>query len=70
MIGESVLMLNLAEGLPDLDYFQFNLLGGTVNGSIALVKDAADFKAKTALTFSGINFAQIFSPGFFKRRLF
>ena len=66
VIGESMLMLNLAEGLPDLDYFQFNLLGGTVNGSIALVKDSADFKANTALTFSGINFAQIFPRAFSK----
>ncbi len=32
-----MVMLNLDDGLPNMDYFQFNLLGGTINGSIALL---------------------------------
>jgi hypothetical protein len=66
--------LNLDNGLPNLDYFQFNLLGGTINGSIALLKKQVQdpihknktFNVNTALTFSGINFAQFF-PGAFSK---
>ena len=74
IIDESMVMLNLNKGLPNLDYFQFNLLGGTINGSIALFHDKADgplqeknqFNINTALTFSGINFAQFFPKAFSK----
>jgi len=74
IIDESLVMLNLDNGLPNLDYFQFNLLGGTINGSIALLKiksyGPADisnlFHVNTALTFSGINTAKIFPRAFSK----
>jgi len=74
IIDESLVMLNLDNGLPNLDYFQFDLLGGSVNGSIALLKKAANgsgdknyqFNVNTALTFSGINTAQIFPRAFSK----
>jgi hypothetical protein len=74
IIDESMVMLNLDNGLPNLDYFQFNLLGGTINGSIALLKKQVQdpihknktFNVNTALTFSGINFAQFF-PGAFSK---
>ncbi len=70
IIDESMVMLNLNKGLPNLDYFRFNLLGGTINGSIALVKKQAQtknpFHVSTALTFSGINTAQFF-PGAFSK---
>lgn len=70
IIDESMIMLNLTKGLPNLDYFQFNLLGGTVNGSVALVDEKTNkkqpFKISTALTFSGINTAQIFPQAFSK----
>lgn len=65
-IDESMFMLNLDNGLPNLDYFQFNLLGGTVNGSIALLKAQNRFNLNTALTFSGINTARIFPRAFSK----
>ena len=72
IIDESMVMLNLNNGLPNLDYFQFNLLGGTINGSITLLYDKSDeplqkknqFNVSTALTFSGINFAQFFPEAF------
>jgi hypothetical protein len=78
VIDESMMMLNLDNGLPNLDYFQFNILGGTMNGSIALLhkkKETAiyepnpkieQFNVNTALTFSGINPAQIFPRAFSK----
>lgn len=74
IIEESMVMLNLNKGLPNLDYFQFNLLGGTINGSIALLnKQEPDpihkndpFNVNTALTFSGINTAQFFPEAFSK----
>jgi hypothetical protein len=74
IIDESMVMLNLDNGLPNIDYFQFNLLSGTINGSIALLnKKAAEtshgnnrFNVSTALTFSGINTAQIFPRAFSK----
>jgi len=70
IIDESMVMLNLDNGLPNLDYFQFNLLGGTINGSIALLNKQGQvknpFNVNTALTFSGINTAQIF-PGAFSK---
>jgi hypothetical protein len=64
IIEESMIILNLQDGLPNLDYFQFNLLGGTINGAIALVEKQKSFGANTALTFSGINFAEIFPRAF------
>lgn len=78
IIDESMVMLNLDNGLPNLDHFQFNLLGGTINGSIALLNKNTDeaifepnrkfdqFNVSTALTFSGINTAQIFPRAFSK----
>lgn len=66
-IDESLIMVKLDDGLPNLDYFQFNLLGGTINGSIALEKIPAGFKTKLVLSFSGINTAQIFPDAFSKK---
>ncbi|MBC2716234.1 MAG: hypothetical protein HF978_13075 [Desulfobacteraceae bacterium] len=63
-IGESMVMLNLKNGLPNLDYFQFNLLGGTMNGSVSLFVEQQEFYVNTALTFSGINTAEIFPEAF------
>jgi hypothetical protein len=72
-------MLNLKNGLPQLDYFQIDLLGGTVNGSVALVQnppendqpinERSDFYVRTALNFSGINFSEIFPQAFSKETL-
>jgi len=79
VLGESIIMLNFKNGLPQLDYFQVNLLGGTANGSISLVPDPLEygnqtnnlpkFHANTALNFSGINFAEIFPQAFSKDNL-
>jgi len=74
IIDESMVMLNLDDGLPNMDYFQLNLLGGTINGSIALLNKKSDetnhqnnqFNVNTALTFSAINTAQIFPRAFSK----
>ncbi len=65
-IGESMMMLNLRNGLPSLDFFQFNLLGGTIIGSIDLHKEQKKFYVNTAVTFSGINTAEFFPQAFSK----
>jgi hypothetical protein len=64
IMGPSMLLLRLADGLPRMDYFQLDLLGGTINGSIALTRSAQMVGANTALTFSGINFSQVFPRAF------
>ena len=64
MIGDSLVMLSLDNGLPSLDYFQFNLLGGTINGSVFFSSEQKNVNVNTALTFSGINTAQIFPHSF------
>ena len=66
VIGESMVMLNLNNGLPNLDYFQFDLLGGTINGSVSFSNTQKKLNVNTALTFSGINTAQIFPRSFSK----
>ncbi len=63
-MGPSMLLLRLADGLPRMDYFQLDLLGGTINGSIALTRSEQMVGANTALTFSGINFSQVFPRAF------
>ncbi len=65
-IDESMIMMRADEALPALDYFQFNLLGGTINGTMDLGAGKANgkrsFNVNTTVTFSGIDTAQLF-PG-------
>ncbi len=63
-IGESQVMLGLNNGLPNLDYFQFDLLDGTINGSLNIFKKHDDFFLNAGLNFSGINTAKIFPKAF------
>lgn len=73
-VGESMIFLDFQNTLPRLDYFQVNLLGGTVNGALALTADTPEtetqsnaiqnFHLDADLNFSGINFAQIFPRAF------
>ncbi|MFC1567529.1 hypothetical protein ACFL3R_01660, partial [Thermodesulfobacteriota bacterium] len=46
---------DLNEGLPNSDYFQVGLLGGTVIGSFAVIEKNDAFFLKTQLAFSGLN---------------
>ncbi|MGB9498758.1 MAG: AsmA family protein [Dissulfuribacterales bacterium] len=63
-IGESQVMLGFNNGLPNLDYFQFDLLDGTINGSLNIFKEHAGFFLNAGLNFSGINTAKIFPDAF------
>lgn len=67
-IGESQIMLGLTNGLPNLDYFQFDLLGGTINGSLNIFKEQNDFFINANLNFSGINTAEIFPDAFSRKK--
>jgi len=59
-IDQSRLTLDLENGVPNIDYFQFNFLDGTINGSINILKDGTEYHLQKAINFSGINTAVIF----------
>ena len=74
VMDNSIVMLNLEKGLPNLDFFQLNCLGGTLNGSLSLVGDKKnkqrDFAVNTSLTFSGLDTAQLFPQSVSKKKPF
>lgn len=66
-VGASRILMDMVDGLPGINFFQFDLLGGAVNGSINLVKGSTGFRVQSALNFSGVNtaafFPELFSGG-------
>jgi hypothetical protein len=56
-VGPSRILLDMVDGLPGISYFQVDLLGGTLNGSVNLAPGPAGYHVKSALNFSGINTA-------------
>lgn len=59
-MGPSRIVLDVVNGLPGISYFQFDLLGGTVNGSISLLQNQKDSYIRSSLNFSGVNTAAFF----------
>ncbi len=54
-LGPMALDFNLDDGLPHADYFQLDLLGGTVMGAIAMLKGGDDFFLRCRVGFSGMD---------------
>jgi hypothetical protein len=67
-LEDSIFVLNVDEGVPNLDFFQFHLLGGTLNGSLSMMTAPKNkdrfFSVDTAIYFSGIDMAEIFPDAF------
>jgi len=61
-ITHTVLDFSLTEGLPSVDFFQADIMGGTVRGSLSLERRNGTFFADFRSAFSGLN-AQRLIPG-------
>jgi hypothetical protein len=61
-ITHTVLDFSLEEGLPSIDFFQTDILGGTVRGSLSIKRRDGAFFADFRSAFSGLN-AQRLVPG-------
>jgi len=61
-IDHSVIDFDLNKGLPTSDYFKVELLGGTVIGSVAVLKKNDLFFLQMRLAFSGLNTDKIYPP--------
>jgi hypothetical protein len=61
-ITAAILDYQLKNGLPNVDYFQFNMLGGTILGSGSINQKAGGYFVHNQLKFSGINVNQLI-PG-------
>ena len=59
-VERSLIGFDLNEGLPNSDYFQVELLGGTVIGSFTVIEKNDAFFLKTQLAFSGLNTDRIY----------
>lgn len=59
-VGPSRIVMDVVNGVPGINYFQFDLLGGTINGSVNLLNDQKDFQIRSTLNFSGVNTAAFF----------
>jgi hypothetical protein len=58
----TVLDFSLEEGLPSIDFFQADMMGGTVRGSLSIKRRNGAFFADFRSAFSGLN-AQRLVPG-------
>ncbi len=58
--GPSRIVMDVVNGVPGIQYFEFSLLGGTINGGINLLKNKDHFRIRSSLNFSGINTAAFF----------
>jgi translocation and assembly module TamB len=61
-IRHTGLDFNLEEGLPSIDFFQAEIMGGTVRGSLSIKRRNGTFFADFRSAFSGLN-AQRLIPG-------
>ncbi len=55
----SMLDFNLNNGLPVLNYFQINLAGGALTGSVSVLQRNTDFFLRSRAAFSGLNTGKI-----------
>ncbi|MFQ5486304.1 MAG: hypothetical protein ACE5DO_13360, partial [Desulfobacterales bacterium] len=61
LIDRSVMDLDLSEALPKVDFFQSDLLGGTVIGSVLILDENPGFLLQTQMSFSGLNAKNLLS---------
>jgi len=61
-ISNHVMAFRLLEGLPSIEYFQMDLLGGTVIGSLSVSKKENTFVLDVKGSFSGLNARELL-PG-------
>lgn len=59
-VGPSRIVMDAVDGVPGISYFEFDLLGGAINGALNLVNEQNDFRVRSTLNFSGINTAAFF----------
>lgn len=60
-MGPLRIVVDAVNGVPGINHFQFDLLGGTINGAVNLLKkDSKDFRIRSTLNFSGVNTAAFF----------
>jgi len=60
-MGPLRIVMDAVNGVPGINHFQFDLLGGTINGTVNLLKkDWKDFRIRSTLNFSGVNTAAFF----------
>ncbi len=62
-IGPSLFDLRLENGLPRSDFFQLDLLGGTVMGAFAVTGSNEGHRAEARIAFSGIDTALLAAGG-------
>ncbi len=61
VFGPSRLRLGLYQGLPQVEAFAINMLGGTLTGNISLQKESSGYRAETGINFTGISPAALFA---------
>ncbi|MFC1856932.1 hypothetical protein ACFL9U_02765 [Thermodesulfobacteriota bacterium] len=59
-MDRAMIDFDLNEGLPNSDYFQLELLGGTLIGSVSVLQKNDGFFLQTGLSFSGLDTARIY----------
>ena len=59
-ISNHELEFRLLRGLPFIDFFQLDMLGGTILGSLSISEREKTFVLKTTTSFSGLNAKKIF----------
>lgn len=64
-IENAVMDIGLKGGLPGSEFFQADLLGGTVMGVLGLAKDRDGFHLRTQIGFTGIDSRRMFPGGAF-----
>ncbi|MDM8515713.1 hypothetical protein QUF76_05895 [Desulfobacterales bacterium HSG16] len=60
-IDHSLFDFFLDNGLPNLDYFQVDFLGGTILGAVTLLKRQKEFYIRIQLAFSGLDTSRFLS---------
>ncbi|MGA1824931.1 MAG: AsmA family protein [bacterium] len=58
-LNNLMLDVHLDKGLPSMDYFQVDVLGGTIIGSLSLVRGGDEFYLRIQGVFSGLNAAKL-----------
>jgi hypothetical protein len=59
-VGPSRIVMDVVNGIFGVNYFEFNLLGGTINGTLNLLNNQKDLRVRSTLNFSGVNTAAFF----------
>jgi len=59
-VDYAMIGFDLNEGLPNSDYFQMDVLGGTVIGSVSILRQDDAFFLQTRLAFSGLNTGRLY----------